>query len=152
MTRPAAAAAVLAVLAPAANAHHTTDCQTRECHTRVAERRAAADARWCARNAACRRRVALRLEMDRYRAQPMPVCTWLPESGPGPEFGAKRYLAKNPRSTASGKFQILDTTWRAFGGGRYAAAARWALPVHQERVARRVLAGQGLGAWVRCPR
>ena len=75
----------------------------------------------------------------------MPWCTWGPESG-------GNYRARNRVSTAGGKYQIIDSTWYAYGGSRYydrhpAAAAP---PLEQERVARRVLRGQGLGAWVNC--
>lgn len=78
----------------------------------------------------------------------MPWCTWGPESG-------GNYRAMNPTSTAGGKYQMLDQTFHAFGGpdigGRWVThdAAR-VRPLLQERVARRVLRGQGLGAWVRC--
>lgn len=101
----------------------------------------------------CRRRVQRRerrhrrvAEMARYRAHPMPACTWFGESGrQHGEWAPARYRARNPRSSARGKFQILaDSTWRAFGGGD-----DWS-PVVQERIARRVLNGQGLGAWVLC--
>lgn len=70
----------------------------------------------------------------------MPACTWVPESGGS-------YTARNP-SGAGGKYQIMPSTWAAYGGtGRNAADAP---PAEQEAVARRVLAGQGLGAWVNC--
>jgi muramidase (phage lysozyme) len=75
----------------------------------------------------------------------MPWCTWGPESGGS-------YTARNPSSTAGGKFQIIDSTWYANGGGRYndSHPAAAAPPLEQERVARNVLASQGLGAWVNC--
>lgn len=73
----------------------------------------------------------------------MPYCTWGPESG-------GNYRALNPSSRAGGKYQILPSTWRAFGGGRYAAEAVYAKPRHQELIARRVLYGQGIHAWVNC--
>lgn len=76
----------------------------------------------------------------------MPWCTWGPESGGS-------YTARNRTSTAGGRYQILDRTWFAYGGPvtwdrRWPAAA--ARPLIQERIARRVLRGQGLGAWVVC--
>jgi muramidase (phage lysozyme) len=75
----------------------------------------------------------------------MPYCTWGPESG-------GNYRARNPQSTAGGKYQILDTTWHAFGGPDYSGDhdAAQAPPLEQEKIARRVLAGQGIHAWVGC--
>lgn len=108
------------------------------------------------RTSACHERVALkrdRAEMRRYKRHPMPRCTWWGESGAGlPEWSLRRYRARNPSSTAGGKYQILDSTWRAFGGPDYPGShdASRARPVLQERIARRVLRGQGLGAWVLC--
>lgn len=105
---------------------------------------------------ACRVRVQLkreRAEMRRYKRHPMPRCTWWGESGAGlGEWAPARYRARNPVSTAGGKYQILDSTWRAFGGPDYPGShdASRARPVLQERIARRVLRGQGLGAWVLC--
>lgn len=105
---------------------------------------------------ACEKRVQKkrdRAEMARYKRAPMPRCTWYGESGAGlGEWAPARYRARNPSSTAGGKFQILDTTWRAFGGPDYSGShdAAQARPVLQERIARRVLKGQGLGAWVLC--
>lgn len=105
--------------------------------------------------AKCNTRACLkRVEWKRYKAHPMPHCTWGKESGlrarDNPEFSGPRYHAKNPKSTASGKFQILTTTWKAFGGSVYAKTAAKATPLEQERVARRVLKGQGIHAWVNC--
>lgn len=80
-----------------------------------------------------------------YRAHPMPWCTWGPESGGS-------YTARNPVSSAGGKFQIIDSTWYANGGSYYADShpAAAAPPLEQEKVGRNVLASQGLGAWVNC--
>lgn len=91
-------------------------------------------------------------EMSGYRAHPMPWCTWGPESGSyRPQWSMARYRQPNVSGgDGGGKFQILDRTWGAYGGRAYAAHAYWARPVHQERIARRVLAGQGLGAWSNC--
>jgi hypothetical protein len=82
----------------------------------------------------------------------MPYCTWGPESGVGNgEWSMVRYRMPNSAGgTGGGKFQIMDPTWAGFGGLAYAKHAHWAAPVFQERVARRVLRGQGLGAWVNC--
>jgi hypothetical protein len=64
-------------------------------------------------------------------------------------------LAKNRSSTAGGKFQILDRTWFSYGGhfhgtdsGHHVAA--YAPALEQEKIARRILAGQGIHAWVGC--
>lgn len=87
--------------------------------------------------------------MARYKAHPMPYCTWGPESGEGrPEWSMLRYRQPNVSGgTGGGKFQILTSTWAAVGGhGEPYDAAPWV----QERLARRVLAAQGLGAWVGC--
>lgn len=98
---------------------------------------------------AWRKRHKAEIEANRmwvyYRSHPMPYCTWGPESGGS-------YTARNPSSTAGGKYQILDSTWYANGGGRYydSHPAAAAPPLEQERVARNVLASQGLGAWVNC--
>jgi len=86
-----------------------------------------------------------RVEWRYYRANPMPRCTWFGESG-------GNYRARNARSTAGGKYQMLDTTFHAYGGPEYPGThdASKASPLVQERVARRVLRSQGLGAWVLC--
>lgn len=106
-------------------------CQTKACHKRV-------------QNAREKR------EWRRYKRHPMPYCTWGPESGSGGQWSMSRYRALNRSSWAGGKFQALPSTWRAFGGGRYSSYAHTARPLHQERVARKILRGQGLGAWVNC--
>lgn len=55
---------------------------------------------------------------------------------------------KNPTSTASGYFQILDSTWRAFGGSQYASHAQGATFSQQLSVAQRIFnAAGGLGPW-----
>ncbi|MFH8346590.1 transglycosylase family protein [Streptomyces sp. NPDC018045] len=50
----------------------------------------------------------------------------------------------------SGGLQFAHSTWRSFGGGRYATRAARASRVQQIRVAERVLARQGWGAWPAC--
>lgn len=72
----------------------------------------------------------------------MPWCTWGPESGGD-------YRARNRSSTAGGKYQIIDSTWWANGGTHYPVRhpAAAAPPLEQEKVARRVLASSGPGAW-----
>ncbi|KWT61698.1 peptidoglycan-binding protein [Streptomyces albus subsp. albus] len=50
----------------------------------------------------------------------------------------------------SGGLQFAHSTWRSFGGGRYASRASRASRAQQIRVAERVLARQGWGAWPAC--
>ena len=92
------------------------------------------------------------LEWAHYRSHPMPYCTWGPESGGD-------YRARNSVSTAGGKYQILDSTWAAFGGHNHASRwdASYAPRLEQERIARRIAylgwsihPPQGLSAWVNC--
>jgi len=49
-----------------------------------------------------------------------------------------------------GGLQFSASTWRAFGGARYAATANRAGKAAQIAIARRVLAAQGPGAWPSC--
>ena len=51
-----------------------------------------------------------------------------------------------------GGLQFSSSTWRAYGGARYAARAHQATKAEQIAIARRVLAGQGPGAWPVCSR
>jgi hypothetical protein len=122
--------AVLAALALAAGPAPAHDVCTGACHRRVI------------------RKAHVR-EMRRYRAHPMPWCTWGPESGQGRgEWSVARYRQPNVSGgTGGGKFQLALPTFWAFGGHGEPHHAR---PVVQERIARRVLRGQGLGAWVNC--
>jgi hypothetical protein len=98
---------------------------------------------------ACVKRVALKRLLHR---QPMPYCTYGPESG-------GNYRAKNPYSTAGGKYQILELTWLSYGGRawHWYYPAAYAPRLEQERVARRIawwgwgrVRPQGLAAWVNC--
>lgn len=121
------------------------------------------------RTKACDRRVGARIRARRarawlwrhYKRNPMPYCTWGPESSWDPATGESfhgrpwargRYRVKNPSSTAAGKFQILDQTFHAYGGANYPGThdAAKADPLFQEKVARRILRGQGIHAWVKC--
>ena len=52
----------------------------------------------------------------------------------------------------SGGLQFSGSTWRAFGGGRYASRAHLASKAEQIATAQRVLAAQGPGAWPVCSR
>lgn len=60
------------------------------------------------------------------------------------------YTAKNPTSSAGGKYQILDTTWRDYGGAHYSGThpAAEAPPAEQDRIAAEIWADSGGGAWV----
>jgi LysM repeat protein len=51
-----------------------------------------------------------------------------------------------------GGLQFSASTWRAFGGGRYASTANHASRAEQIVVAERVLDAQGWGAWPSCSR
>lgn len=49
-----------------------------------------------------------------------------------------------------GGLQFTASTWKAYGGGRYASRADLATKEQQIAVAEKVLAGQGPGAWPNC--
>ncbi|QES45244.1 hypothetical protein DEJ49_33435 [Streptomyces venezuelae] len=51
-----------------------------------------------------------------------------------------------------GGLQFSASTWRAYGGGRYAARADLATKAQQIQIAEKVLASQGPGAWPVCGR
>lgn len=51
-----------------------------------------------------------------------------------------------------GGLQFSASTWRGFGGRKYASQANRATKAEQIAIARRVLAGQGAGAWASCGR
>jgi nucleoid-associated protein YgaU len=51
-----------------------------------------------------------------------------------------------------GGVQFAASTWKAYGGGTYANQAHQATKPEQIAIARRVLAGQGPGAWPTCSR
>ena len=55
--------------------------------------------------------------------------------------------AKNPSSSASGLFQFIDSTWRAYGGSEFAPTAREATAEQQYIVAERAYADAGLRPW-----
>lgn len=59
------------------------------------------------------------------------------------------FRARNASSTAGGAYQVIDSTWRAYGGTSYADShpAAVAPKSEQHEVAARVLRGQGMGAW-----
>jgi LysM repeat protein len=51
-----------------------------------------------------------------------------------------------------GGLQFSSRTWKGYGGGKYASKANKATKAEQIAIARRVLAGQGPGAWATCSR
>ena len=51
-----------------------------------------------------------------------------------------------------GGLQFSSGTWKAFGGRKYGSQAHKATKAEQIAIARRVLAGQGAGAWPTCGR
>jgi nucleoid-associated protein YgaU len=51
-----------------------------------------------------------------------------------------------------GGLQFSRSTWRAYGGTRYADTANRASKSEQIRIAERVARGQGIGAWPTCGR
>lgn len=55
--------------------------------------------------------------------------------------------AKNPSSTASGLFQFINGTWRAYGGGEFAPTAKQATVEQQHIVANRAFAAEGYRPW-----
>jgi LysM repeat protein len=51
-----------------------------------------------------------------------------------------------------GGLQFTPSTWKAYGGGKYASSANQATREQQIEIAKKVLAGQGPGAWPHCGR
>lgn len=49
-----------------------------------------------------------------------------------------------------GGLQFTESTWLAYGGGKYASYANHATENEQKTIANKVLAGQGIGAWPVC--
>src|SRR3982751_3733577 len=49
-----------------------------------------------------------------------------------------------------GGLQFSRSTWKAYGGGKYASTANKASKAEQIRIAEKVLDGQGIGAWPTC--
>jgi Transglycosylase-like domain len=70
----------------------------------------------------------------------LPTCTWLPESGGD-------WRAVNPSSGAGGRYQIMPSTWAAYGG---TGLPQDASPAEQTAVAERIMQTQGPSAWVNC--
>lgn len=57
------------------------------------------------------------------------------------------YTAQNPSSTASGKYQFINSTWMAYRGSSTATRAKDASPAEQEAAARRLYAAEGTTPW-----
>lgn len=55
--------------------------------------------------------------------------------------------AQNATSTASGLYQFLDSSWLAYGGGKYASRAMYATPAQQTEIAKHALAVSGTSPW-----
>jgi nucleoid-associated protein YgaU len=49
-----------------------------------------------------------------------------------------------------GGLQFSRSTWKAYGGGKYASTANKASRTEQITIAKKVLKGQGIGAWPTC--
>jgi len=71
---------------------------------------------------------------------PLPTCTWQPESGGDPS-------AVNASSGAGGYYQIMPSTWAAYGGS---GAPQDAPMSEQTAIAQRIYDAQGPGAWSSC--
>src|SRR3954470_4663286 len=63
------------------------------------------------------------------------------------ESGGKNVRNSTGSSTASGYWQIVNGTWKAHGGLKFAPTAIQATYEEQLQVAQNILNGQGLGAW-----
>jgi hypothetical protein len=70
----------------------------------------------------------------------LPACTWEPESGGD-------WSAVNPSSGAGGRYQIMPSTWAAYGG---TGAPQDASPAEQTAIAQKIMASVGPSAWVNC--
>jgi hypothetical protein len=70
----------------------------------------------------------------------LPACTWQPESG-------GNWSAVNSSSGAGGYYQILPSTWAAYGG---TGSPQSASPAEQRAIAQKIWASQGSSAWVNC--
>lgn len=70
----------------------------------------------------------------------LPACTWQPESG-------GNWSAVNSSSGAGGYYQILPSTWAAYGG---TGSPQSASPAEQTAIAQKIWASQGSSAWADC--
>jgi hypothetical protein len=71
---------------------------------------------------------------------PLPACTWQPESGGNPS-------AVNPSSGAGGYYQIMPSTWAAYGG---TGAPQNAPMSEQTAIAQKIYDSVGPRAWPNC--
>lgn len=55
--------------------------------------------------------------------------------------------AQNAGSTASGLYQFLDSSWKAYGGSKYGPRAKDATPAQQTEIAHAAVARSGLTPW-----
>lgn len=63
------------------------------------------------------------------------------------ESGGNPTIENPGPSTASGLFQFVDGTWRAYGGGKYASRAKHATVEQQHEIANRAYAREGYKPW-----
>lgn len=93
--------------------------------------------------------VPARVSRSRLVSQPRPLGDLL-ERIPWCE-SKNRYDALNAHSSASGRWQFLDSTWRSwqarYGDGRVFERAYLAPPEYQDLVAHRGIAVQGVSSW-----
>ena len=68
------------------------------------------------------------------------------ESGSGPNSPGS-YTAQNPRSSASGRYQFLDSTFQSLDAAEGYSRAADAPPAVQDAAARELLAEQGTTPW-----
>ena len=73
-------------------------------------------------------------------SSPLPTCTWQPESGGNPS-------AVNPSSGAGGYYQIMPSTWAAYGG---TGAPQDAPMSEQTAIAQKIYDSVGPSAWTNC--
>jgi hypothetical protein len=73
-------------------------------------------------------------------SSPLPACTWQPESGGNPS-------AVNPSSGAGGYYQIMPSTWAAYGG---TGAPQNAPMSEQTAIAQKIYDSVGPSAWTNC--
>jgi hypothetical protein len=73
-------------------------------------------------------------------ASSLPACTWQAESGGNPG-------AVNPTSGAGGYYQIMPSTWAAYGGSGSPQSAPMS---EQTAIAQKIYQSQGPGAWTYC--
>ena len=75
---------------------------------------------------------------------PAPSVDWTPiikcESGHNPK-------AQNRSSTASGLFQFLDSSWKAYGRAKYSSRAKDATVAQQTEIAEAAFRRSGLSPW-----